>query len=68
MAQIQLSTKLNIVTWTKLDELVEKTGKSKATIVNEALEKLHKETFEKKKKGGKSSTTTKAGEYQNSRP
>lgn len=52
MAQIQLSTKLNIDTWTKLDQLVEKTGKSKASIINEALEKLHKETFKEDKKNG----------------
>lgn len=55
MAQIQLSTKLNLDTWTKLDELVEKTGQSKASIINDALNQMHKKTFEKKKKGGKSS-------------
>lgn len=60
MAQIQLSTKLNIDTWTKLDQLVDKTGKSKASIINEALEKLHKESFNEKPKTNPKKPTTRA--------
>lgn len=50
MAQIQLSTKLNLETWTKLDELVTHLEQSKASIVDQAIQDLHDKTI---KKGGK---------------
>ena len=57
MAQIQLSTKVNLDTWSKLDELVKKTDKSKASLVDQAIIELHNRTFatqeKKSKKGAK---------------
>lgn len=57
MAQVQLSTKINLETWSKLDELVTKTEKSKASLVDQAIIELHDRTFavpgKKTKKGVK---------------
>jgi len=50
MAQVQLSTKLNLDTWNKLDELVKQLDRSKASIVDQAITDLYTKTIKKDKK------------------
>jgi predicted transcriptional regulator len=62
MAQVQLSTKLNLDTWNKLDELVKQLDQSKASIVDQAISDLHTKTIKKDKKNPGSAATFPAAE------
>ena len=50
LPQVQLNTRVSPQTWTALDEYSEKTGESKASIVDAAI----REYLEKRRSSGKS--------------